>query len=398
MVMLFLIVMWYRIPQFDDIWRIRHELILTIRMLVVGLAIFIILALLLNWQPPTWKYAVLSSVATVAAVLQCYAMLYFPLKRFKLPSFVYCAYVASKATLIKERMQASHTQYRKKRPIKMEEKADGQMQVTQFFKLKAILLNKDGFRLFAGHLMKELAIENLLFFVESSQWLEYLIELCHRENIQLSIDEKASGIDVRFNKHCPRSRIVCWSPEDDRLKPVSTNLSNDTDTTLSTNTNTTNNLTRSASHPGAARPSGTLTTTSSGGNNKPRHSTQLTVDLNLDDFEVGAAIDDPWLQCAKIFRKYIVNGSYFCINISGENRIELYEAFGYDASANHIDEEIAESLKENLQNDMDKLFHIFDTARYAVFRLMIYSVSRFETSDTYLEHFVPIEEQADSQA
>eukprot|EP01083_Nonionella_stella_P211134 763714_1 len=84
-VMIFLIYIWYKIPKFDDIWRIRHELILTIRLFVIGLSIFIVLGLILNWQPPNWKYAILSTMGTIGALLICYSVLIYPLNKFNLP-------------------------------------------------------------------------------------------------------------------------------------------------------------------------------------------------------------------------------------------------------------------------------------------------------------------------
>lgn len=236
--------------------------------------------------------------------------------------------------------------------------------------------------------MKELAIENLLFFVETSQWLEYIIEYCKdKVNIKISVDEKAAGIDVKLHKHVPKSRIVAYNPNDDRQ--IINALAITADDTM-TGTGTSGHTTTG--------PSGTLTatathTSSFGTRPKPGHSTQLTIDLNLDEFEISTAIKDPWLQCVKLFQKYIINGSYFCINISGEDRIALYDLFGYDSSSTKIDEELLEVLKEKCENNMDKLFHIFDTARYAVFRLMIYSVSRFENSDVYKQHFKDHEEE-----
>ena len=91
----------------------------------------------------------------------------------------------------------------------------------------------------------------------------------------------------------------------------------------------------------------------------------------------------------------VQNGSYFCINISGEDRIRLYELFGYDTSKQKHDDELVEELRAKCGNNVDTLFHLFDTARYAVFRLMIYSVSRFEASEAYLQHFIPDDDDAD---
>ena len=107
-VMLFLIYIWYRMPKFDDIWRIRHELILTIRILVIGIAMFFVLGILLNWRPPSMKYSVLSSIGTGAAFLQCYSIIYYPLKRFKFPRINPCeAYMLSKSNPLKKQMHLS---------------------------------------------------------------------------------------------------------------------------------------------------------------------------------------------------------------------------------------------------------------------------------------------------
>ena len=106
-VMLFLIYIWYRMPKFDDIWRIRHELILTIRILVIGIAIFFVLGILLNWRPPSWKYSILSTIGTVAAFFQCYSIIYYPLKRFKFPKYPCGAYILSQSDIVKQRMELS---------------------------------------------------------------------------------------------------------------------------------------------------------------------------------------------------------------------------------------------------------------------------------------------------
>ena len=222
------------------------------------------------------------------------------------------------------------------------------------------------------------AIENLLFFVESGQWLQFLMDRCRQENVLLSIDEKAAGIDIQFHENVPRSRIVFWNGSDDRS----------VDATLALGDDITGSVHSAHTLSGFSGTLSTLTKTISSG--KPStHAAQLTVELNMENYEVSNAIDDPWLMAVKLFQKYIVNGSYFCINISGESRIVLYEQFGYDNVAIKRDEELMQTLKAKCGNNMDKLFHIFDTARYAAFRLMIYSVSRFENSEAYLENFIP---------
>lgn len=185
---------------------------------------------------------------------------------------------------------------------------------------------------------------------------------------------------IRFHHNIPQSRIVFWNPDDDR--PVLSISSGTTDIS-STGPSGTASTGHSTATSSSAKSGQTFQTT---------HAAQLTVDLNLEDFELESAVTDSWMMAVKIFRKYVVNGSYFCINISGEDRIALYEQFGYSVSAANTDEEMLVTLRDNLENDIDQLFHIFDTARYSVFRLMIYSVSRFENSEQYLENFLPTDD------
>eukprot|EP00485_Elphidium_margaritaceum_P022840 CAMPEP_0202712634 /NCGR_PEP_ID=MMETSP1385-20130828/43549_1 /ASSEMBLY_ACC=CAM_ASM_000861 /TAXON_ID=933848 /ORGANISM="Elphidium margaritaceum" /LENGTH=424 /DNA_ID=CAMNT_0049372723 /DNA_START=477 /DNA_END=1751 /DNA_ORIENTATION=- len=378
LVTLFLLAIWRKMPVFDDVWRIRNDMILEIRLIVLGMLIYAVLGIAFNFQPPSVNYAFLTSVLSIVAFLQCYAMLYSPLKRFRLPTFACWAHLVSKTATLRQRMEVSQTQYRVKRALTTDGSACDQPHLsTQFYKLKMILLHQDGFRLFAAHLMRELAIENLLFFVETSQWLDYVMQTGGQQAQQA---KDAAEIWIRFNEHAPRSRIVCWSAQDDRVVALPHDL---LDATLSSNS------TAPSAHSGA-RPSATMTATASSAFSKPKsaHASQLTVDLNLDEFELSTAITDPWLQCVKLFRKYVANGSYFCINISGENRIKIYEYFGYDTTSTTVDEELVEVLKEKCNNDMQQLMRIFDVARYSVFRLMIYSVSRFEASDVYQEYFI----------
>ena len=107
MVVLFLLYIWYKIPKFDDTWRVRHEFILTIRMLLIGSVILFILGIVLYWKPGTWRYAVFSTFATISVFLISYSTLFYPMYRFKLPSFAIYAYHIGKATNILRAMELS---------------------------------------------------------------------------------------------------------------------------------------------------------------------------------------------------------------------------------------------------------------------------------------------------
>merc|ERR1712228_316133 len=72
------------------------------------------------------------------------------------------------------------------------------------FVIKQLLESKDGFDAFARHLSKEFCLENLLFFVETQQWLLYLTRMSsYRDCINYDDDL----IHIRLHATCPKSQI-----------------------------------------------------------------------------------------------------------------------------------------------------------------------------------------------
>ena len=200
--------------------------------------------------------------------------------------------------------------------------------------LKAIVSNEDGFRLFAQHLMHEFAIENLLFYIETNQWLRSLIEKSEINNWLIEYDEKSSGIDIKFASNAPKSRIVqfCKLSLSDKIAAEKIYESSD-------------NLV---------------------GNETP-HDFGRAISLETRE----NVINDPWMQSVKFFKKYIIFGSYFAINISGGDRAYLYKLFGFEDKINKSEQELCENLKINCNNSINQLFHIFDTSRLAVFKSLL---------------------------
>ena len=95
---------------------------------------------------------------------------------------------------------------------------------------------------------------------------------------------------------------------------------------------------------------------------------------------------DIYLQFAELFKKYIANDAYFCVNISGGTRGRFYEKLEYDDKDNKKSMDvIVNYLKE--KDDMDKyaLFELFDDARREIFELMNFAFVRFRKTGPFQE-------------
>lgn len=206
--------------------------------------------------------------------------------------------------------------------------------------LRDILLSKHGFHVFARHLTREFSIENLLFFVETHQWLRTL--LSNRTFSSYSIIPNAENLlNIEFHEKVPQSNIVlCGSENDDEQKQE---YAND---------------------------------------------------------------DTVYIQCVQLFKKYICNDAYFCVNISYPTRMNIYSYFDYsdglyphsrnDAKAKSAEmKNLVNSLKKSVTNgdQMLLIFKIFENARHEIFQLLHHSFARFKYSDECSKFLIKSSEQ-----
>eukprot|EP01084_Bolivina_argentea_P319881 554880_1 len=176
--------------------------------------------------------------------------------------------------------------------------------------LQEILKDKHGFNEFARYLTFCWSLENLLFFVETNQWLLSLFE--KEEYCELKVD-KRQLLDVEISELAPKSKII---------------------------------------------------------------------ELKYTNSDCDKLFDE-YLQCVHIFKKYVINGSYFCINISFVNRDYLYKQFGGNEKA--TDEEMVKYLCDG-NITREKIVHIFDECRSEIFQLLLFAFSRFKCSHEYNEY------------
>ena len=98
------------------------------------------------------------------------------------------------------------------------------------------------------------------------------------------------------------------------------------------------------------------------------------------------AADDCYLQFTKLFKKYIINDAYFCVNISGLTRKKFYLQLEYDDNENKKTNEImVQYLKDRGNIDEYALLTMFDAARREIFELLSFAFIRFKNTEEFRE-------------
>ena len=256
--------------------------------------------------------------------------------------------------------------------------------------------------------------ENLLFFLETAQWLLSFGDLCDLKN-----DDKYQQVwcgNITFPENAPQSRIVNSTQRMAEVLPALDGASN------SVKVDVNGMIVRKSDLKYKD-----LQETKDNGNN-------VLVEIEMENETKMQIADDPstpdtiqeeksiadyehtyYLQSVRLFGKYIANDSYFCINVSSKVRSNLYQLLGYNEHDKMNEDDLVENLKSNLKknernnnmkgpngglqkepnmirvrskshhNDknIDDLFHVFDIPRAETFQLMNYAVSRFKHTKRY---------------
>ena len=157
---------------------------------------------------------------------------------------------------------------------------------------------------FARHLVKEWCLENLLFLIESQQWIDALLAKSEYNGID------HGGLSLKFCADAPKSRISVTKYSDE-------------------------------------------------------------------------AMENEYLQCIKLFEKYVSNSGQFCLNLDYRSRAKLYLEFGaHDGGNVQNGVDMLKFMKEK-NISREELVKIFDHARRDVYGLLVQSFYRYQLSEEY---------------
>ena len=349
-------IIYLKYPKFDDAFAISNEIKSTVLIEIFGMTLFYILFVVVNADFYTIEYAFVSVVGSVTFFGIMINTLYYPLHKFKYPTIA----CKARAFVIRESSERGLS-------TEMPQNQNADQNLSMCF--QKLMASSDGFNAFARHLTKEFCVENLLFFVETQQWLLYLTRLsAYREFL---LDQSDTDlIHVKLHPTCPKSKI----------------LGNDD----------------SSSGGGSLMKRKSLKAVLS-----PKRNATYSMTISLDDLdpsltdrrdkisftdEVDTPTMEECIQCSRLYRKFVSTDAYFCINVRYAVRHTLSKMFGYSGrstivSSTGSDEEIEEMAQHLLKSKISKeqLFHMFDDARLSIYRLLLQSVTRFRKTSEYVK-------------
>eukprot|EP01083_Nonionella_stella_P300678 1027820_1 len=211
--------------------------------------------------------------------------------------------------------------------------------------LQQIIESKQGFNEFARHCSKEFRIESFLFFVETHQWLNTLLQ---QDDYKEFVADHDQLIDIHLPRSAPRSSILCTESKVSCIEIA------------------------------------------------PQ--VQEDMEMEMDDLDdcgkLSLPSDEEYMQCAMIFEKYVPDSSYFCINIDGPTRCLLMKQFGGEDGTKNV-EYYAQVLKENGMTK-EELFHVFDPCRFGIYRLLMSAFTRFKPTPQYQKGIAVVENTTQS--
>eukprot|EP01083_Nonionella_stella_P117693 351033_1 len=307
------LILYCKFPAFDDVWCVRKEIQLSSLSTSVVVFIYLGFTAIFKLQPDSPYYVFVLYMAIVVTMLPILSSMLWVFRQFNLPWNIF--------DLGKHRQLKHHSQYADR------EGAD-------VHKIRHILQDDNGFNLFARHLTKEFSMENMLFVLETQQWIHFILGL-HQENPYSVANSNQSSAfvelcSIKFPDNVPKSSII----------------------------------------------------------QSPVHvSAEEEITVEMDDMNQTALTDEDkvYLCAVEIFQKYIINRAYFCINISYDHRAQLYALFGWNDSKQSIESVMVKHLKER-DLSLLELMHIFDDVRIEVYKLMANGFRRFKVTGEYLRH------------
>eukprot|EP01084_Bolivina_argentea_P030191 55979_1 len=335
------LILYCKYPSFDDIWLIRQENKLSVLIVSIIALLYLIVAPIAKVQTGSPWMIALWYMAVIVTITPTFTSMFWVNLKFNLP---FTIFGVSKYLNDNSLPNMTHLTRTNSFTIRMRD----------------VLENKNGFKLFARHLTKEFSIENLLFFIETNQWINMIIsQLIATSNdsdnpLGNKNDDEQNVINkllrIKLPKNAPKSRILSSSTK------INDVIMNDDGTTIASQ------------------------------NQKTKQIEQLNGGIKSTEITIDDNDNNAYMSALKLFLKYIVNESYFCINISWEHRQELYNLFGYSDSNKTADIDMISRLKKNV-NSLKELIHIFDNSRKVAYRFLANGFTRFRISDQFVERF-----------
>ena len=321
--LMLLVIIVYKLPKFEDAWKIREETKKLSIASMIGIISWIAAKLILKNTPGTIEQNIVTVVHILVLTIPSYFAFLWVFNQFNLPIWFWdvksfgLSHQTISSLFKHEEDSSKFGSHNRTDSINGTTTSSTMVDVINNFEIdlrfKDVFKDQQWLSLFARHLIHEFAIENLLFCIETHQFAQLMRGIISDGN-----PEKADLDLFKVTTTAPKSTIV-WELEK-KLKSVE----------------------------------------------------------NEED-----RLKQVCIAAITIFMKYIPGDSDFSINISSHVKSVLYAKFGYSRVYHNGDRTIYEQMIE--QMNMNKLstkdiIILFDDARIEVLTLMKNSFSRFKLS------------------
>ena len=366
-------VLFFKFPRYSDVYCISSEIQLTLRVEIICLVGYYLGAALMSPQRGSLTYIWTFFISGTTAFLFSLVVNLYALCKFGMPWLPCRACGAAQSHVDRTSLAA----YVGQRGSGVGDK-DKEEHTNFVQKLREILLDKHGFTEFAMHLSKEFCIgmfpdqlsppirykktwtENLFFFVETQQWLRALSKKQGYAVFRSNAREK-DMIHIEMTAHAPKSTIIAvrsleGPPGDSKTGSVKKSKSVAV-------------IVNDFSH-------------SLAGLSRARSGSEEDESEADDDTEFATLSE--CVQGAALFDKFVSNDAYFCVNISGEARDDLYALFG--AKTDDAGSLKMESMVRHLRQSKvtkKQMWLAFDESRKSIFLLLLQSLGRFVQTECF---------------
>eukprot|EP01084_Bolivina_argentea_P087396 157842_1 len=339
------IILYIKFPQFEDYIGLLDETKIIIKYKVISVTIYLIVAIVLDAPIYSIEYFALAVLGIFVAFGFVTIIYFWVFRKFQLPIVPWNIDRFTHKYAINKQLSVNIMQDKN---------------TLNDLNLKQVLQHEIGFEYFSRHLSKEYCIENILFFVETHQWL---LSLLMKKEYQKFVATDILNIinetenQAKTNKH---------------MHQLSASIGNIFGVTVTVDTYVSDEQLLTIMFPDNA-PKSRIVTDNFDNEENVEH------DENDDYPSVNE-----YMQCIKIFKKFITNSAYFCVNIDSASRYGLYQIFGFkEYDSSQKEEDIVKILKNKTKMTRTELFHLFDGCRTQVYQLLNFAFMRFKITKEY---------------
>eukprot|EP01084_Bolivina_argentea_P223848 378652_1 len=213
---LFMLIIFLKIPKYDDVFKVRREIKIVLFLNVIGFLLYVSVSMIVPPDVGTWNQIALISIAIVIPFGDLIIQILYPLYNFNLPVTICSVKYFTKHLYTNHSLVTELSMHSKSSNSTINIKEMNKSNCNNVSLQKKVLSDDNGLLAFARHVNKEFAIETIMFLIEIYQFKMKLIELFQDEITKMDhIFER-----LTFADSAPKSTVVLELDKDSSKQNV----------------------------------------------------------------------------------------------------------------------------------------------------------------------------------